>query len=620
MAEKEKTFGEFIKKYSFVIPDYQRAYSWGEKQLNPFINDILEHCDENDDSSDDTTYYLGHYILENSKGSNKFEIVDGQQRISTVYLFLLVCSYLKDENYINNIDFRPVSYDLSGLEEIKAILSKKNDVDDELEKLLKTSKTSSLKRMIEAVSLFKKAFSDSEKSKNTNLLNTDDIGKYIEIINKAYCSVAIFNDKSVASQIFELHNTRGVKLTETEKVKALLMKNIYIHSSTPLDAEKNIQEIQKDFSRIFELEEKANEVWLRGEMPLDTILMHHLRAVEDGNKIVDFSSPQWVEGERGSFEYVKESLTNKNKEEIVVYAKKIANEFARSMEILTIDLPNADKQDNNHLIGDVLLLDKNKSLIFLLRAFRADNSIDYNLIKRWENFVLCYDIIYWNGFFYRAQYRDSFGDIYASLKPNSGFNDCKDLLLEFYKGKRFGSGWGHLGENAKKRFEEGKNKWLSNTYGWTRAGYFLYKYEIQKGTRENVEKIRTDIFKDDKVSIDHIVARGLTKESLGYADYENLSEEDERKKEANELWKEIWGVINGIGNLALSTASNNSSDSNGLPNEHIYTYEKCGFIETAKQVKTWKNPEQFVSRINDRSEDIIKFISESIINRNDIWE
>ena len=137
MAEKPNTFGELIKDYSFVIPDYQRAYCWGEKQLNPFINDILEHCDDNDNSSDDTTYYLVHYILENSKESDKFEIVDGQQRISTVYLFLLVCGYLKEENYINEINFIPVSYDLLGLDEIKTILDKRNDVDEELEKLKK---------------------------------------------------------------------------------------------------------------------------------------------------------------------------------------------------------------------------------------------------------------------------------------------------------------------------------------------------------------------------------------------------------------------------------------------------------------------------------------------------
>ena len=107
----------------------------------------------------------------------------------------------------------------------------------------------------------------------------------------------------------------------------------------------------------------------------------------------------------------------------------------------------------------VLLLDKSKSLIFLLRAFRNDDSIDYKLIERWENFVLSYDIIYWNGFFYGKQYRGDFDSIYASLKPNVGFEKCKNLLFGYYtNNKAFGSGWGHLGENTKKRFEEGKNK------------------------------------------------------------------------------------------------------------------------------------------------------------------
>lgn len=609
--EKEKKFEEFIKKYSFVIPDYQRAYSWGEKQLNPFINDILEHCNNNDNSSDNTTYYLGHYILENSKGSNKFEIVDGQQRISTVYLFLLVCSHLKGKNYLNEIDFSPVSYDSIGLEEIKTILNKNGDIDKELKKLLENSKTSSLKRMIEAVIFFKTAFTNSKR--NIALLNIDDISNYIQIINKSYCSVAIFEDKSVASQIFELHNTRGVKLTETEKVKALLMKNIYINSITP---DTDIKEIQANFARIFELEEKANQFWLRGDLPLDTLLMYHLRAVEDGNKTENFGSPQWFESDRGSLEYIKESLSKMNKEEIVVYAKNIAKEFARSIEIITIDIPNADTKENNYSIGNVLLLDKGKSLIFLLRAFRNDEPIDHKLIERWENFVLCYDIIYWNGFFYNSNYsnRGNFDSIYASLKPKLGFEECKKILFDYYtNNKWFGSGWGHLGENTKKRFEEGKNKFLSNTFGWTRAGYLLYKYEIEKGA--TVEKIRTDIFKDDKVSIDHIVARGLTWKSLGLN-----RETEEEIKQGDYLWNEILGVINGIGNLALSTTSNNSSDSNGLPAEHIGTYEKCGFIETVKQVKTWEDPKQFVSKINQRSQDIITFISDNIINRNDIWE
>lgn len=613
MTEEQKTFGEIIKKYSFIIPDYQRAYSWGEKQIIPFIKDILEHCDDNDDSSVRTTYYLGHYILENKEGDINHEIIDGQQRITTVYLFLLICSYLNGENYVADIKFNPVSYDLSGFEEIKTILQKKNDIEIEFENLKNESKTSSLKRMVDAIIIFKNAFSINNKK--GFLLKIDDIGKYINIIESAYCSVAVFDNKAVSSQIFELHNTRGVKLTETEKVKALLMKNIYINSTNP---DVDIQEIQEKFAEIFKLEEEASKVWLRGDMPLDSILMYHLRAIEDGNKINDFGSPQWFEGDRGSFEYLKESLSNKNKEDKVEYAKNIAKEFAKSMKILTVDIPNADKQDNKHIIGDVLLLDKNKSLIFLLRAFRVDNTIDYKLIERWENFILCYDIIYWNDFFKGTQYRGKFDDIYASLKPELGFQDCNNLLLKFYNGHWFGSGWGPLRENTIKRFESGKNKWLSNTFGWNRAGYFLYKYEIQMGA--SVEKIRTDIFKDDKVSIDHIVARGLSWENLGIENYNNLSEDNEQKKHADELWKEILGVINGIGNLALSTTSNNSSDSNKLPKEHLNTYKDCGFTETVKHVETWKNPEEFASKINDRSNDIINFISENIINRYDIWQ
>ena len=108
-------------------------------------------------------------------------------------------------------------------------------------------------------------------------------------------------------------------------------------------------------------------------------------------------------------------------------------------------------------------------------------------------------------------------------------------------------------------------------------------------------------------------------DSLGFADYGKLLDEDEQKKQANELWKKISIVINGIGNLSLSTISYNSSDSNGLPIEHIDTYEKCGLVETAKQVRTWTSPEDFVSKINERSENVMEFILENIIHKNDIW-
>ena len=600
---QQKTFEEFINNNSFVIPDYQRAYSWGEKQLNPFINDVLEHC--NDDSKS-TTYYLGHYILENSKGSTKFEIVDGQQRISTVYLFLLVCGYLnlKEENYINKIDFSPVSYDFEGFEAIKTILSKKENVDIKLEKLLTSDKTMSLARMVKAVQIFIDAFEG--KNQKLDILKID---KYIKVIFDAYCSFALFEDKAVASQIFELHNTRGIALSETEKVKSLLMKNIYIKSSTP---NTDIEEIQKAFASAFTMEEKASEFWLRGGMSLDAILMYHLRAVEDGLKTDEFNSPQWEAGEYGSFEHVKKKLQSLQKEEIVNYAKNVAREFAKTMEIITDKIPKADKK--NPLVGDCLLLDKNRSMIFLLRAFRAGNPTEKKLIERWENFLMCYEMIYWNGYYYESRsYRDNFDSLYKAIDFDS-LENCNNLLLEYYNGKQFSGWWAPLKNNTLEKMNEdfNINKWFKNVFGWNKVGYLLYKYDAGKG--DGYKIIRQNIFKGDSVSIDHIVARNTEWKDLGFEKLE------ENKEEADKLWAEISEVINGIGNLALSTVSANSKDNNGLPIKHLDSYKEFGLLKTVEQVKNWNDPKQFSEQIRERANSIREFVLSDIIQIKNVWE
>jgi uncharacterized protein with ParB-like and HNH nuclease domain len=164
--EQQRIFGDIVKPYSFTIPDYQRAYSWGEKQLIPFINDILEYYAKNDDQSEDKNYYLGNYILEGKAGSNKYEIIDGQQRISTVYLFLLVCKHLKkDCNYYKQINLIPLSYDKDGLNVIKNILETScENINNQLTELLEdtTTKTMSFVRMLEAVKLFLDCFSEEK--------------------------------------------------------------------------------------------------------------------------------------------------------------------------------------------------------------------------------------------------------------------------------------------------------------------------------------------------------------------------------------------------------------------------------------------------------------------------
>ncbi|MFG4004626.1 GmrSD restriction endonuclease domain-containing protein [Flavobacterium aquidurense] len=610
--EQQKTFGEIIKSKYFKIPDYQRAYSWGEKQLIPFINDILEYYTKNEGfRSENKNYYLGHYILERNYNFNEYEIIDGQQRITTIYLFLIACNYIKkDCNYYKKINLTPVSYDVEGFKAIiKTLETNTKNIDLAWKELLDNIpvKTMSFIRMVEAVRLFIDSFSGDS---NLPQLELEKINRYIDVIDKAHCSIAIYNDKAVASQIFELHNTRGIALFETEKVKALLMKNIYINSSNP---QQDIEKIQKSFAKIFEMEERASNAWLRGNISLDNILMHHLQAVDDGSKEKDFGSPFAISGDNGSFEYVrKEFLKKQSKDEILNYAMNLAVEFEISIDILVNKIPNADI--NNHLVGDILLLDKNRSIIFLLRAFRWGNPMENKLIERWENFLICYEIIYWNGYYYNAKtYRNKFHSFYRSINKDSKLYNCNKLLCMFFKGeKNFSYHWKHLGNNAKELFEIEKQKWLINAYGWNKTAYLLYKFEIENGADFNI--IRKNIYKNDSLSIDHIVARSIEWRDLGVENY--LKDKDH----ADLLWKKIMRVINGIGNLSLSTSKANSSDSNALPVKHLNSFKKFGLVTTVEQVRSWTNPEEFASKIEERSESIRAFIYDKIINNQDIWD
>lgn len=57
----------------YIIPLYQRAYAWEDKQLIQLVEDI-------DDVSEEANYYIGSLIVSNQNG--KYEVVDGQQRLT----------------------------------------------------------------------------------------------------------------------------------------------------------------------------------------------------------------------------------------------------------------------------------------------------------------------------------------------------------------------------------------------------------------------------------------------------------------------------------------------------------------------------------------------------------
>ena len=71
--------GNFIR-----VPNYQRAYSWDkDKQVRQFLIDLDDYID----SGSTTPYYFGHFLFE-QKSEDLYNIIDGQQRLTTIEIFL----------------------------------------------------------------------------------------------------------------------------------------------------------------------------------------------------------------------------------------------------------------------------------------------------------------------------------------------------------------------------------------------------------------------------------------------------------------------------------------------------------------------------------------------------
>lgn len=69
----------FDADMEYIIPLYQRAYAWEDKQLIQLVEDI-------EDVAEDANYYIGSLIV--SKQNDRYEVVDGQQRLTSLYLLL----------------------------------------------------------------------------------------------------------------------------------------------------------------------------------------------------------------------------------------------------------------------------------------------------------------------------------------------------------------------------------------------------------------------------------------------------------------------------------------------------------------------------------------------------
>src|SRR4030095_7967961 len=86
IEDHKYTVEEAFRECFYVVPDYQREYVWTEKEVQQLLTDINEQFD----TTDRREYFMVTVLVSPSEERNHFEVIDGQQRLTT--LFLLLCA------------------------------------------------------------------------------------------------------------------------------------------------------------------------------------------------------------------------------------------------------------------------------------------------------------------------------------------------------------------------------------------------------------------------------------------------------------------------------------------------------------------------------------------------
>lgn len=268
----------------FNIPEYQRAYAWeNTRQLPDFLEDI-------ENQSLDRDYFLGTILFreeaEKESGFDLIDIVDGQQRITTIIVFMKVLlDLLKErmtpdefENHgLDLVEETYVSY--KGRSKLRAI-SPDNDFfqayvlgngngNDNIT-------TPSQRRLYQAKKYFLEKLAPCS---NEELLvfkrKLDERSKVLTYSVK---------DAAEATLIFETTNDRGKSLTNLEKIKSFLMYKTYLAAGD--GTSHQLSAIQQRFSDIFREVELFD-----GQLNEDTVLQYHFIAFEAWSDKTHYQQP-----------------------------------------------------------------------------------------------------------------------------------------------------------------------------------------------------------------------------------------------------------------------------------------------------------------------------------------
>jgi hypothetical protein len=217
----------FCSDYDFRIPDYQRPYAWEREQATQLLEDLIEALDRGGDEP----YFLGSIVLVKQKGLSDAEVIDGQQRLTTLTILLAVLRDLTEDNDLRQDLERLIvepGNKIRKLEPKPRLTPRARDAGFFRERIQQSGATGSL------VQVNKDHLkTDAQRAVRENgialreKLETWDEDRRLDLVGmlseRTFLVVVSTPDLDSAHRIFSVMNARGLDLSPADIFKSLII-------------------------------------------------------------------------------------------------------------------------------------------------------------------------------------------------------------------------------------------------------------------------------------------------------------------------------------------------------------------------------------------------------------
>lgn len=551
------------KHYS--IDYYQRDYTWGEKEIDDLLEDLLSKfeisykAEENFDQVQNySQYFLGTYVLSNGE-----YIIDGQQRLTSLtLLFLYIYMRSKKDNVeIQNIKGY-ISSDHFGKDEYNISVSERDKV---LDFILKERESSAREEAFIKKEHMYLNYNIIKSTLDKKIVDSHMLKTFFYWISQCVFMIKISTeDSQEAYTIFETMNDRGKSLTPLEMTKGWLLSQV--------DDEER---------------EEAVEIWERISTVLEDRLEEFLVAFLQAKYVDSYYAPTrgkkgWLYIQDKPHRWLKDESDNIGLSRDPLQFLKSLNEYVNIykriigyQEKFEKGFENVYYLNNNPTSYDELLYlcvidekDSNELIDQKLKVVSQYLYIRYG-IKSWEN------KLFDKGTKEALQFLKLFREI-RSLKNK---DDIDKIIWFFYKELEHEFPNGSFSENmANKDRISGRRK--ATTYFFLR-GLTTFIVDIDSGHTRN---ILPELIKN--YQIEHILAQN----------YEHNSEYFESQEELDNVRNEMGDL--GFLPKSVNNSLNNISFSNKVDKYPQHDDLLLGFL-SKEMYKDQRDPEEpFKNRPN----------------------